>query len=48
MSRATLAPTLLLLLLAAGCGIKDQPETPSGRPLPVDEPRPAQADLPTD
>lgn len=48
MTRATIIPALVLALLTAGCGIKDQPGTPSGRPLPVEEPQPAQADLPTD
>lgn len=39
---------LIAALLLAGCGIKGEPETPSGRPAPVPGPRAAQADLPTD
>ncbi len=39
---------LIAALLLAGCGIKGQPGTPSGHPLPVSEPQPPQADLPTE
>ena len=39
---------LLLALALAACGIKGQPGTPSGHPLPVPQPQPPQADLPTE
>ena len=47
MRGAAILPVILLALMLAACGIKGQPRTPSGHPLPVPAPQKPQASLPT-